>query len=143
MPWLLLVNGAASDDVISVVRATAGFDGDRIGSWLSIRPWPKPPWWAAPTISKGKAIVAPSVTLQDRVSAAMRRDGRSAPSTWAPNRHRLPAPMKNPLQRCLPKTRSGKIMRRILRPLAAGGKRVKAATTSPWEDALRARCLRV
>ena len=94
-------------------------DGSRKRAWSSTRPWPKPRSWAKSHDVKGQAIAA-FVTLMER----RRRAARSWPSnsrpTWPAPSAAIARPDAVFFAAALPKTRSGKIMRRLLGDIAGG-----------------------
>ena len=77
---------------------------------------------------KGQGIVA-FVTLQEGSEATRGAEGRAAAPGSAKEIGSLAKPDDIRFTDALPKTRSGKIMRRLLRELAAGGE-VKGDTTT-------------
>ncbi len=77
---------------------------------------------------KGQALVC-FVTLKNGVAASPRAQGGASAPTWRREIGSLARPDDVRFAAGLPKTRSGKIMRRILKEIAAGGT-VKGDTTT-------------
>ena len=90
---------------------------------------PRPPSSARPTSSRARRIVA-FVTLEQGGSTPDEklRAGADA-STWSREIGALARPDEIRFTDALPKTRSGKIMRRLLRDIAAGKETVGDTTT--------------
>jgi acetyl-CoA synthetase len=82
--------------------------------WSRTTPWPRPPWSACPHEIKGTGIAA-FVTLRNHV-------GNDIGAIAKPDFIRITGG--------LPKTRSGKIMRRLLRDVAAGVTEITQDTTT-------------
>jgi acetyl-CoA synthetase len=63
----------------------------------------------------------------------------AAASTWHGRSARSPSPDSDPLHDGLPKTRSGKIMRRLLRAIASGDEKITQDTTTLEDFSILAR----
>ncbi len=102
------------------LRPPAGDGGDRERLGGPRRGGARPRWWASRTTSRGRGSTPTSIPRRS-TRARTRR------SSWARSRSRCGTPSAPSRRRTasrsspgLPKTRSGKIMRRILRKIAAG-----------------------
>jgi acetyl-CoA synthetase len=97
--------------------------------WCRTRWWPRRPWSAGPHEIKGQAHRRLRVRSGGH-RARRGRPGGSCASTW-PKIGAIAKPDQIHFTADLPKTRSGKIMRRLLRDIAEG--RDTSATPPPWK----------
>ena len=111
--------------------APSRHDGTRIRPRLSSLPLPKPPVVGKPDDIKGEEIVA-FVTLNNNFVGDASLIKELQKHVGMPKLARSLVLVKSVLPMHLPKTRSGKIMRRLLRDLAAG--KEVSGDTSTLED---------
>jgi acetyl-CoA synthetase len=105
------------DDVVNVSGHRIGTAEVESALVSHPKPWPRPPWRVCPTTSRARAST-PYVTLKDGVQPERgAQEGARQARAQRDRPHRRAG--RHPVRAGLPKTRSGKIMRRILKKIAA------------------------
>ena len=116
------------------LRATACRRSRSRARWWTTPRSPRRPWWAAPT--RRPARRSPPSSPSRGTWSATRRSSPSCASTWPPRSAAIARPQSIVLTDDLPKTRSGKIMRRLLRDISED-RQLGDVTTLANEDVVQ------